>query len=56
KKADIVIFNPDTVIDTATFEEPRQFPKGIETVIINGVVVLHKGKRSDQLSGQVIKL
>lgn len=56
KKADVVIFNPDTVIDTATFEEPRQFPEGIETVIINGVVVLHQGNGTDKLSGQVIRL
>jgi N-acyl-D-amino-acid deacylase len=56
KKADVVIFDPDKVIDTATFEEPRQFPEGIETVIINGVVVLHQGNRSDKLSGQVIRL
>jgi len=56
KKADVVVFNPDTVIDTATFKEPRQFPVGIETVIINGIVVLHHGNRTDKLSGQVIKL
>lgn len=38
--ADLVIFNPDTVADTATYERPHQYPTGIEHVIVNGVPVL----------------
>ncbi|WP_010237009.1 N-acyl-D-amino-acid deacylase family protein [Clostridium arbusti] len=56
KKADIVIFNPATVIDKATFIEPDQYSEGIETVIINGEVVLNNGKRSDKLTGKVIRI
>ncbi|UZW14605.1 D-aminoacylase [Clostridium pasteurianum] len=55
KKADIVIFNPDTVIDKATFIEPDQYSEGIETVIINGKIVLHDGNRSKELTGKVIR-
>ena len=38
--ADLVVFNPDTIIDTATYERPHQYPRGIEYVIVNGVPVL----------------
>jgi N-acyl-D-amino-acid deacylase len=38
--ADLVVFNPATVSDTATYEQPHQYPVGIEHVIVNGVHVL----------------
>ena len=38
--ADITIFNSDTIIDHATYENPEQFPTGIEWVIVNGTVVV----------------
>jgi N-acyl-D-aspartate/D-glutamate deacylase len=38
--ADVVVFNPDTIRDNATFERPHQYPTGIEHVIVNGVPVL----------------
>jgi N-acyl-D-aspartate/D-glutamate deacylase len=41
--ADITIFNPDTVIDKATFEDPLQFSAGISYVLINGVPVIRDG-------------
>jgi N-acyl-D-aspartate/D-glutamate deacylase len=41
--ADVVIFDPDTVIDTGSFANPHQYPVGIETVITNGVPVWHDG-------------
>ncbi len=41
--ADIVIFDPDTVIDRATYSEPTLTPVGIEAVVVNGVVVLRHG-------------
>jgi len=43
-KADITIFDPDTVIDTATVEKPEAAPVGIPTVIVNGVPVMLDGK------------
>ncbi|MCH7989778.1 MAG: D-aminoacylase, partial [Planctomycetes bacterium] len=44
--ADITIFNPKTVIDKSTYTEPFQYPEGIEYVIVNGQIVLEKGKHS----------
>jgi N-acyl-D-amino-acid deacylase len=38
--ADLVVFNPKTVKDTATYERPHQYPTGIEFVVVNGVTVL----------------
>jgi N-acyl-D-amino-acid deacylase len=38
--ADLVVFNPKTVRDTATYERPHQYPTGIEYVVVNGVTVL----------------
>lgn len=38
--ADLVIFNPETIADTATYERPHQYPTGIDYVIVNGVTVL----------------
>lgn len=38
--ADLVVFNPATVADTATYERPHQYPTGIDYVVVNGVVVL----------------
>ena len=43
KAADLVLFDPATVADRATFENPFQYPVGIDTVIVNGQVVLDEG-------------
>ncbi|RMD01688.1 D-aminoacylase [Clostridium autoethanogenum] len=56
KKADIVIFLQDKIIDKSTFIEPEQYPDGIDAVIINGSVVLKGGKRSRKLTGRVIRI
>ncbi|MGE3277394.1 MAG: amidohydrolase family protein [Vicinamibacterales bacterium] len=53
--ADLVLFNPDTVIDTATFEDPFQYPTGIDTVIVNGTVVLDEGEHTHARPGQVLR-
>ena len=48
--ADVVVFDPATIIDRATFEKPHQYPVGIEYVIVNGVVTVtpkgHTGARA----------
>lgn len=41
--ADVVIFNPQQIMDGATFDEPKLPPKGIEAVIVNGTVAVEKG-------------
>jgi len=53
--ADIVIFDPATVADTATFEEPFQYPIGIDTVIVNGVVALREGQRPNRHTGRALR-
>jgi N-acyl-D-amino-acid deacylase len=53
--ADIVIFNPETIIDKGTFVDPVQFPEGIEHVLINGHLALSSGQCSSELSGAVLR-
>jgi len=55
KKADIVVFDPNTVKCTATFENPRQFPEGIDYVIVNGETVIDKGVHTGVLAGEPLK-
>ncbi len=52
---DVTIFNPDTVIDKATFEKPQQYPVGIPYVIVNGVVVIDNGTHTGAHPGKVIR-
>ena len=54
--ADIVIFDPSTVGDRATFDAPFQYPTGINVVIVNGVVALRDGQRSQVGSGRAIRV
>lgn len=53
--ADITIFNPDTVIDRSTFEDPRQFPTGIEHVFVNGVPAVRDGRETGNLAGRALR-
>jgi len=52
--ADVTIFNPETVIDRATYEEPAQLSDGIRFVIVNGVVALREGKPTGERGGRVL--
>ncbi len=54
--ADIVIFNPDTITDTATYEDPHKYPTGIEHVIVNGKVTVEKAKHLGTKAGNAIRL
>ena len=54
-KADITVFHPDNVAAPATRPEPKQFPIGIEYVIVNGVVVVDKGKHTGALPGRALR-
>ncbi|GMU68705.1 MAG: N-acyl-D-amino-acid deacylase [Steroidobacteraceae bacterium] len=53
--ADIVIFDPATIADHATFEEPRRFATGVVDVFVNGVQVLKDGEHTGALPGQVVR-
>jgi len=52
--ADVVIFDPKTVADTATFEKPHQYPVGIDTVIVNGVVTVRNGQHTGAHAGHAV--
>ncbi len=49
--ADVAVFDPATVMDKATYEEPFQYPVGIDVVIVNGVVALRDGQRGAAHTG-----
>lgn len=53
--ADLVVFDPDTVSDRATYEQPHQFPAGIDYVIVNGHVVISEGRHTGRLGGKVLR-
>jgi N-acyl-D-amino-acid deacylase len=52
--ADIVVFDPETIRDTATFFEPHQYAEGISHVLVNGVFVVEEGKLTWQKPGYVL--
>jgi dihydroorotase/N-acyl-D-amino-acid deacylase len=53
--ADVVVFDPVTVTDKATFENPNQFSVGMEYVLVNGVPVIAQGKMTGALPGKVLR-
>ena len=53
--ADIVVFDPDKVIDRATYDDPHQYPEGISCVIVNGQVVVERGTLTGARPGKVLK-
>jgi N-acyl-D-amino-acid deacylase len=53
--ADLAIFDPETVRDRATFEEPNQLAEGMHYVLVNGVLVIDAGKMTDALPGKVLR-
>ena len=53
--ADIVVFSPEEIKDKATFENPYQYAKGVEYLIINGSPVIEKGKYNGKMTGRILK-
>jgi N-acyl-D-amino-acid deacylase len=53
--ADVVIFNPETIRDHATFDEPKKFATGMEHVFINGSIVLESGNHTGATPGRVVR-
>jgi dihydroorotase/N-acyl-D-amino-acid deacylase len=53
--ADVVVFDPETVRDLATFENPGQLSQGMEYVLVNGVPVIDGGKMTGALPGKVLR-
>lgn len=53
--ADLVLFDPDTVTDKATFENPHQYSEGFDYVVINGAIAVANGVPTDARPGQFVK-
>lgn len=54
-RADVVVFDPETVIDTATYEAPKQYPKGIPHVIVNGRIVIENSEVTSSGAGEIVR-
>ncbi|HUQ81165.1 MAG TPA: D-aminoacylase [Gemmatimonadaceae bacterium] len=53
--ADVVVFDPATVSDKATFEDPFQYPEGIKAVVVNGAVSFRDGERTKAAAGKALR-
>jgi N-acyl-D-aspartate/D-glutamate deacylase len=53
--ADVVVFDPQTITDRATFENPNQLSEGMQYVLVNGVPVIDSGKATNALPGKVLR-
>src|SRR5947209_7268295 len=53
--ADIVVFDPETIRDLATFDQPNQLSVGMQYVLVNGVPVIEQGHMTDALPGKVLR-
>jgi N-acyl-D-amino-acid deacylase len=54
--ADVVVFDPARVQDTATYAEPFQYPIGIKAVVVNGSVALLDGTRTERHAGRALRV
>lgn len=54
-KADLVVFDPNTIRDNATFEKPHQLSTGMKDVFVNGVAVVKDGKHTGAKPGEVVR-
>jgi len=53
--ADVVVFDPDRIMDPATYEKPNQYPAGIECAIVNGRVTVQNGSHTGARAGRVLR-
>jgi dihydroorotase/N-acyl-D-amino-acid deacylase len=53
--ADVVVFDPETIIDVATFEHPHQVSRGVRFVLVNGEIVLNDGAMTDARPGRGLR-
>jgi N-acyl-D-aspartate/D-glutamate deacylase len=53
--ADLVVFDPQTVRSNATYDQPRQYPDGIDYVIVNGELVVDAGEHTGALPGRALR-
>ena len=54
-RADLVLLDPQTVRDTATYAKPQQYPAGIRAVMVNGAWVVRDGTGTQQMPGRLLR-
>jgi N-acyl-D-aspartate/D-glutamate deacylase len=52
--ADVVVFDLDTLADRATYDDPTLFPDGIDYVLVNGTIVIDRGRHTGARPGHVL--
>jgi len=53
--ADVVVFDPETVIDVATYSDPHQYPIGVQAVLVNGKIAVENGEHTGVLNGRALR-
>jgi N-acyl-D-aspartate/D-glutamate deacylase len=53
--ADIVVFDPKTFRDTATYDKPHQYAEGVRYLLVNGKLAINAGKRTEELAGRTLR-
>ncbi len=53
-KADVVVFDPDTISDHATYADAHRYATGVELVLVNGVIAIENGGHTGALAGKVL--
>ena len=53
--ADVTIFDPDTVAEVATYDDPHQYARGVSAVLVNGEIVVDEGEHTGALPGRVLR-
>ena len=53
--ADLVVYDPATVADRATWKDPHQYPAGIDLVVVNGAITVRDGEHTGSLAGRVLR-
>ena len=54
-KADLVLFDPESILDTATYEAPVSYPAGIQMVVVNGEIIVESGEHTGARSGRALR-
>ncbi len=54
--ADLVVFDPASVADTATYDDPHRYPAGVEHVVVNGALALQQGETTEERAGKFLRL
>ena len=53
--ADVTVFDPATITDNSTLKDPNRYPSGIDSVVVNGKLALHRGERTSVNAGRVLR-